>query len=206
MGKNIPQYIIGLCLVLLPGFSVFGEDIRDVKPPVDFPSNYFLLFLILFLLLGAGLVFLAVLFIRRNRARKGKTSPPLPPWTVAYERLEKLKAAHLSEAGRIKEYYTILSDITRRYIEDRFNIRAPEMTTEEFLISLKTSGVLSLPQKEALKDFLQSCDMVKFAKHAPGYKEMDESFSSTRRLVDETKGEEHNLGTKNSRDMDRTAI
>jgi len=89
--------------------------------------------------------------------------------------------------GEIKKYYYILSDILRKYIEDRFNIKAPEMTTPEFLVYLKDSKELSAQQKEILKDFLVHCDMVKFAKYGPSAKEIDESFDIVIKFVNETK-------------------
>ncbi len=44
------------------------------------------------------------------------------------------------------------------------------MTTEEFLYYLGIIGHLNETQKTALKEFLNSCDMVKFAKYAPTIK------------------------------------
>ena len=42
-------------------------------------------------------------------------------------------AERLVERGELERYYVGLSAIVRRYLEDRFGLRAPEMTTEEFL-------------------------------------------------------------------------
>jgi len=80
-----------------------------------------------------------------------------------------------------------VSDITRLYMENRFNIHAPHMTTEEFLYYLGVSGHLNDTQKSSLKDFLNSCDMVKFAKYAPTIKEALNNFGCAQKLIDETK-------------------
>ena len=87
----------------------------------------------------------------------------------------------------IKEIYIELSDIVRHYLENRFILRAPEMTTEEFLDKLKDTDMLSYDQKILLKDFLFHCDLVKFARYGPTEKEIDSSFKSAENLVDQTK-------------------
>ncbi len=111
---------------------------------------------------------------------------PLSPKEIAYESLKSLNAENLPAQGRIKEYYIRLSGIVRRYIEDQFNVRAPEMTTAEFLLSLKMVRWLSAGSRDALEEFLKCCDMVKFAKHASTHQEMEQSFVLVKRLIDET--------------------
>jgi hypothetical protein len=164
-----------------------AEGIRDVKPPVALPSDFFLLVLILLILIGIGAIWLIRFLLRKKRKKKAAPAPALPPWAIAYERLESLRLEDLPGKGRTKEYYTRLSDIVRRYIEDRFDIHAPEMTTEEFLFSLRNSSKMNPKQKEALQGFLNCCDMVKFARYSSNHQEMEQSFSLARRLVDETK-------------------
>ena len=89
--------------------------------------------------------------------------------------------------GKVQEFYFELSNIARHYIEDRFKLKAPEMTTEEFLTTLKKSEALNSEQKSLVKDFLSHCDMVKFAKYLPQKKEIDSSYESAKNLVDQTK-------------------
>ena len=66
-------------------------------------------------------------------------------------------------------------------------MKAPEMTTEEFLFSLKNSGGLSITHKNLLKEFLNLCDAVKFAKYGPTEKEISQSFDIAKAFIDETK-------------------
>jgi hypothetical protein len=106
---------------------------------------------------------------------------------IAYEELAKLKAMDLPAKGMIKEYYIRLSDIARRYIENRFSYRAPEMTTEEFLNYIKISGELGPEHRDLLKNFLTQCDMVKFAKYGPTPLEILDSFKLAEKFVDQTK-------------------
>ena len=107
-----------------------------------------------------------------------------------FDVIQELKGQDLPGKGLIKEYYTRLSDIVRRYLENRFSFRAPEMTTEEFMENIKNSSVLVEEHKELLKEFLSHCDMVKFAKYGPTPIEMLDSFKSAESLVEQTRLEE----------------
>lgn len=182
---------IFFCLLInlfLVNLAFAEEGLRDIKPPVYFPANYFFLTLLGVLIVLAGLIFLVFYLLKRfKRKRLESASPRKLAHEVAYERLKSLKAKNLPAQGMTKTYYTELSDIVRHYIENRFNVRAPEMTTEEFLASLRYSGELSGAQKNLLKEFLNRCDMVKFAKYGPTQKEIDDSFNAAERFVDETK-------------------
>lgn len=164
-------------------------DIRDIKPPVYFPGEYLFLMVIGIVIVLAGLVFLVIFLRKRLKKTKAPNLTPKPAQQRALEALQALKAQDLPGQGRTKEYYFQLSDITRHYIENRFSIRAPEMTTEEFLFSLRDSSTLSAAQKNLLKEFLSLCDIVKFAKYGPSQKEIDESFNAAVKLVDETKND-----------------
>ena len=163
------------------------EDIRDIKPPVDLPPDYFLLYVLGTILVLGGIFFLVRFLFPRLKQPKKVSIPPKSPWEVAVERLNDLQKQNLSQQGHLKEYYSQLSDIVRRYIEDRFRIRAPEMTTQEFLLSLKDSSDLSSEHKGFLKDFLNSCDMVKFARYGPSLQETEVSLHFAFKLVEETK-------------------
>jgi len=163
-------------------------DIRDIRGPIFFKGNYFL-FLATLLLILLSCLGILIYYLVKKRKKIG-TEPALPPKTayeVAREALDKLKNRNLPGKDRVKEYYSEISDIIRRYVESRFRIKAPEMTTEEFLHSLKGFGVLSGMHRNTLKEFLTLCDIVKFARYGPNNKEIDGSFRLAEKFVDETK-------------------
>ncbi len=180
------KYIF-LFVALFLSFSIAqAEELRDIHPPVEYPFS--LLWLFVFIVL---VVFVIIVYFiwRRLKNQKNKGLEPeiiRLPWEVAYERLEGLKHQQLAQKGFVKEYYSALSDIVRAYIEERFNIRAPEMTTQEFLCFLKCDGSLKENHKKYLEEFLNVCDMVKFAKYGPGVNEMGEAFGVAKKFVDET--------------------
>ena len=173
------------------------ENIKDIKPPVSFPANHFLLIAAAVVAILAGLAFLV--YFLRKRFKKELVKPSLPPkpaHQVAYEALAALRAKDLPGQGKVKQYYIELSSIARHYLENRFGIRAPEMTTEEFLSTLRVSEDLRGAHKNLLKEFLNHCDIVKFAGYGPRREEIEESFGAAKALVDETKIAEERIAGK----------
>ena len=119
-------------------------------------------------------------------SRRGMFAPPAPPWEQARARLRALQARDLPRTGQYGVFYVELSAILREYIEDRFAIHAPEQTTPEFLDEVRRSQVLSKEHQQRLAPFLRHADLVKFAQHQPTAHEMDESFQTVSRFVEET--------------------
>lgn len=113
--------------------------------------------------------------------------PTRPAHEIALEALKDLLSRDYPGKGRLREYYFELSDIIRHYVEGRFRVRAPEMTTEEFLAALQGSDILNSAQKESLREFLSHCDMVKFAKYLPDKVECEASYGSATKFIEETK-------------------
>ena len=158
-----------------------GNDIHDIKPPIDIPNPWMWLWLTLGALAFLAIVSLVVWLWMRARARVPLV-PPIPPHIRAKQALEKA----LELIAQPKEFCVAVSDTVRHYLEERFNFHAPERTTEEFLRELGETNLLTDDQKESLGGFLESCDLVKFAKYEPGENELRELHSSAIRLVEET--------------------
>ena len=108
--------------------------------------------------------------------------PVVPPHVRARRRLEQ--ALRLIDDP--KPFTIAVSDATRQYLEERFQFKAPERTTEEFLYELQASNLLTPDQKQSLGEFLKRCDMVKFARYEPLREELQSMHDSALRLVDET--------------------
>ncbi|MFI5396247.1 MAG: hypothetical protein ACHQ9S_12010 [Candidatus Binatia bacterium] len=162
-----------------------AADIRDIKPPEEVPFDWrpygFGAAVVLAVgLLGAGLFYVL------NRPRRQRLLPPQPPHEAALAALNRLRARHFIEEGKFEEYYVQLSAIVRRYLEDRFSLRAPEMTTEEFLTTVAGDGRLAPPHRRLLADFLSQADLVKFARHLPTLQDSEGAYTAARRFVEET--------------------
>jgi len=166
-------------------------DIRDIKPPKEISRDWRTIILLSSLGLLLLLMIIAGIIIhRRRKAGQSllpvKTAPPRPPHEIAFENLQKLEAAKLPEQGKIKQYYIEISDIIRVYIEGRYYLTALEMTTFEVLHDLK--GVdIQLENHDLIRTFLESADLVKFAKKNPADKENEEIMQNAREIIDRTK-------------------
>jgi len=174
--------------VLTANFSL-AEGLKDIKPPVKFPADYSVIFLVLGIIVVILLISISLWFLKKrykNQPEKKQTYIK-PAHEIAYEAFKSLEERNLLKAGKIKEFYFELSNIIRYYLENRFSYRAPEMTTEEFLNLLKESSRLNDSQKNILKTFLTHCDLVKFAKYGPTDIEIAQSLSIGKELIDQTK-------------------
>lgn len=158
------------------------STLRDIKPPVHIPSGWEWLLWILGSLAVVALLYGAWLWWRRRRALVPPV-PVIPPHVRARQKLQEA----LALIGQPREFCILVSDTIRWYLEERFEFRAPERTTEEFLHELQGTNLLTPDQKGSLGEFLEKCDLVKFAKYEPAEPELRDLHRSAVRLVDETR-------------------
>lgn len=160
---------------------ISATDIRDIKPPVEIPTGWEWVWWVV-----GTLVALAVLFALWKWFRRRQANKPVPPPVPAHIRAKQKLEEALALISQPKPFVIAVSDTVRFYLEERFTFRAPERTTEEFLRELGSTDLLLSEQKDSLGEFLQSCDLVKFAKYEPGEKELHDLHGSAVRLVEET--------------------
>jgi hypothetical protein len=161
------------------------NDIRDIKPPLVIPNGWEWLWWTL----GALVVLTLLLFVWRNFLKRMTQVSVVPPVPAHIRARQKLAEA-LTLITQPKPFVIAVSDTARAYLEERFDFRAPERTTEEFLRELGETDLLTGEQKESLGGFLESCDLVKFAKYEPRETELLELHGSAVRLVEETEPKE----------------
>ena len=157
------------------------NDIRDIKPPIEIHSGWEWLWWTL----GALAAFVVASLIWRQlhrRMTRVSEAPPIPAHVRAKQKLSEA----LAFISQPKEFCVLVSDAIRFYLEERFDFRAPERTTEEFLRELGETDLLTPEQKESLGNFLESCDLVKFAKYEPRENELRELHGAAVKLVEET--------------------
>ncbi len=185
-----PELEIEIVSVLKPDEE--DADIRELKDPVGLPRSYRW---ILYLAAGAAVLAAGVILLYRKFFRRKSAGPPPPPrpaGEIALEELERIRQADLPGRGLVKEYYSRVSDTVRRYLENRFALRAPERTTEEFLQEMATTSHLTGDQQDLVASFLAESDLVKFARYGPTEREIAGVFAAAVRLIEETgEGEPH---------------
>lgn len=163
--------------------------IADIEEVVEMKAGFSWLWISAITVLAAGAIVTAVLLLRPKKAAQFRKIYR-PAHEIALEWIRKLAGQRLIEQGRVKEFYERLSNCLRHYIEDRFSLRAPEQTTEEFLEEIKNSPVLRANHKEELKKFLEHCDRVKFAKFQPTQQQNDQSLQMVEQFILNTKSDE----------------
>lgn len=92
-------------------------------------------------------------------------------------RLEALRKENLWQVGKVKEYYTGITDILREYIEEKTGIHATEMTSEECINTLASKGT-NTDAITFLNDIFATADLVKFAKGEPSKEEHDKTYET----------------------------
>lgn len=88
----------------------------------------------------------------------------LTPWERAENALEKLQIDMVNRDIPPAAAIMVLSDIIRRYLQERYLIPVLPATTAEFLLACRDSEVIPESEKTFLAELLQTADMVKFAK------------------------------------------
>lgn len=138
---------------------------------------------------GGGLVVLLLggwrlrQHLRRRAARRARAAAH----EIALERLLRLERRGFPAAAEADAWYVELSDTVRRYIEDRYGVRAPELTTEEFLREAQHLPGMAASHRERLAVFLGTCDRVKFAAYHPVPEESRVALEQARTFVSETR-------------------
>jgi len=138
--------------------------------------------------IGGGLILAAIAlaavayFVRAGRRRLRRSA-----YEIALARLRQLQKLPRVTPEEIDRFFVELSAVVRRYLEDRYEIRAPESTTEEFLERASHAPALAREHRELLVSFLRRADLVKFARSIPGDLEIAESVRSAERFLEETR-------------------
>jgi uncharacterized membrane protein (DUF2068 family) len=108
------------------------------------------------------------------------------PWQVAYDELARIEGLGLLEAGRFKEYYTLVTDCMRAYLENQFHLRVFDRTTSELKPVLRQSDLPPDHSRRILALFMEG-DLVKFAKLTPDLESARQATVEARSLVDLTR-------------------
>lgn len=163
-----------------------ARRLRDIRAPLALPRIGLWIFFFL-LVLAAAAVFWWLRLRKRVCADEFARQRMIPAHETALAELAGLKRKGLIEQGKLEEYFVEVSGIVRRYLENRFSLHAPEMTTEEFLQHVREQAVLEGRHKQLLKEFLECCDLVKFARYEASLEECDSVYDSAVHFVEETK-------------------
>ena len=166
--------------------------LADIKGVVPLPRPYHRTWLWALTLLPLAALALIITLLRKRR----RTAQPhifKPAHEIALDQLRRLESENLLTTGKVRQFYQRMSGILRRYIEHRFDLHAPERTTEEFILEAYASDALGSTHSDTLKKFLQHCDLVKFARYGPTAEETAGAFKLTREFVQTTRSDDKQI-------------
>ena len=141
--------------------AVTGE--MEVEPKRDLPPLSWKLVGICAAILAGVLLLAAIAYLIVRKIRTMVRIHRMSPIERAMYELEQLLKKGLPGRGFYKDFYVELTMVVRRYIERRHAVRAPNLTTDEFLRAARDNPAFTREAITELKNFLESADMVKFA-------------------------------------------
>lgn len=167
------------------------QSYRPIVEPITEPVSMkdvfpWLLGLLLLVLIGFGIWF----FLKHRKPKVDEnghvvSGPVVPPYTKAIDDLENLRQQKLWQSGKMKEYFSSLTDIAREYIEGQFGVNAVEMTTDDILQEIKPLRFNEQIYGK-LKDTMELADLVKFAKYSTTSLENDVAMNNMTDFVNES--------------------
>lgn len=138
----------------------------------------------LFVWAGLALSTAAIVLIMWFKRQRRKVSRPPSARDLAHTELDHLLRRRLPEQGLMVDFYVELTMIVRRFIERHRQIRAPEQTTPEFLDAVRSDPRFCAAWKKAMRTFLESSDLVKYAARRPDPQTVDQAVIASRNLID----------------------
>lgn len=151
------------------------QKLYDIKPMMDVkkPSSNWWLWLLLIVAIAAIIGFLVYWFVwRKKPLTEEEKIAQLPPYDRAKLALKQLDETKYLERAEIKEYYSELTFIIRKYLDEKVYEKALESTTDQLIdrLNLLQEGNQIELSKDDIKNIeaiLKRADLVKFAKSAP---------------------------------------
>ena len=167
------------------------QNLFDIKPIIPVKRNYqkliFNLIIGFLILILIYIIFRFRLFNKKNSSKDEMKSL----YQIAIDKLGDLDNVAPNSQIEFKEYYTILIDIFREYLESQVKIPAMESTSRELIIRinmLKDSGNydFELKQINKLENLFTKSDLIKFAKSLPTKNDINIDISTIKNFIDST--------------------
>ena len=166
-----------------------NSELKDIKGPLDDNIGWSDIWpwLLLTLIILLSIFTYKKYFNKKKKTVVVKKNIQTPAHVLALNALKKLENKKLIDKKDIKEYYSSISEIIRRYIENRFNFPALELTTYEILDIITAN--IKKEESISLKNILEISDLVKFAKKIPDQNENIKNLNLATDFVKKTKKE-----------------
>jgi hypothetical protein len=168
-----------------------GEDAEDVRPlraPKAFSRGFPYWLAAVAAVVIVGIVAFIILYRRAGKPIELTAEPrdTRLPWEIAIAELALLWDTELVAKGEFKLFYLKLTEVFRRYLEKRYGISALERTTWEITLEFRRQG-FPPDEEKVVREFLDDCDLVKFAKFIPTSEQAEHDFQRAREFVLQTR-------------------
>jgi hypothetical protein len=183
-GQVFEEVAPSVSLAVVPTLAEEDNELRDIKPQagLDVPAAW--------PWIAGGLLLAAIAAVAGWWAyRRWQGKPFLAPiidnrpaWQVAYDELARIEGLGLLDQRRFKEYYTLVTDCLRTYLERQFALNVYERTTTELKAVFRRSDLAPEHARRFLVLFSES-DLVKFAKFTPEMRAARHLTGEARELV-----------------------
>lgn len=176
-------------LTVSPTLAEEDSDLRDIKPQAALSLPPLWPWVLGGLLLAAAT---GVAGWWAYRRWQGKPFGPAaavdnrPAWQVAQDELARIEGLGLLAQRRFKEYYSLITDCLRAYLDEQFELRALDRTTSELKAVLRQSDLEPEQARQLLALFAEG-DLVKFAKFTPQTQAAQQVMVRARAFVDQTR-------------------
>lgn len=172
------------------------HDFYDIKEPIEPPIDWIYWLKRLWYVLVIVAVMLALvlwLWLRKRKEKKAIEEIPdtRTPAQRAKDTLHVIREQRIWQDGKVKRYYSEVTDAVRTYLEESYLVPAMEMISDELLQAMQTR--ISAEAQQLLRKALQQADMVKFAKAKPGPDQHAQIWDDALRIIEltEPKTAEH---------------
>jgi hypothetical protein len=157
------------------------DALEDIRPPFFYLHSWLWLWIALGLIAAIALFVFLWFWLRPQRQLTPKSA-----YELALEKLEK--ALELLRVENPMPYAIFVSEAIRSYLGQRFQAPSTRRTTEEFLRQMEADKTTPLAEhRDLLREFLQSCDLVKFARYQPTLTELEQVQQRAATFVNATK-------------------
>lgn len=142
-----------------------------------------IIIIVLVLTLIAVIVFIILPRFKKTLTAEEEEILREPAHIIALRELDKLKAQKLWQQDKLKEYYSRLTGVVRKYLENQFSVQAMEETTNEILRDVRLRGLDTKLNMNDLEGLLNLADLIKFAKGKADPEENIEHIENAYKLI-----------------------
>ena len=190
------------------------QKLFDIKPIIPVNRNYQKLITNLLI----GLLVLILIFITYRFKLFNKKQNSLDDirslYQIAVDKLSDLDNIDPNSQIEFKEYYTILIDIFREYLESQVKIPAMESTSRELIIRinmLKDGDNYNFEKKQIdiLEKLFTKSDLIKFAKSLPTKTDINSDLSTIKDFIDSTEkiyNEKYNITEEEETPVEQSSL